>query len=97
MEAIRHIVGSLSSKRKTFDHLMNDAEVFSENSTTLISFIEERCSDEEKQKLFSGLVEILLMMKFITANEMFRFFGDEKRELSRPGSRRSSGNKSSDR
>jgi hypothetical protein len=77
--AIRNIVRSLSSKRTTFDHLMNDAEVFSQNYTILISFIEERCSDEEKQKLFSGLVEILLMTKLISGNEMFQFFDDQKR------------------
>ena len=77
--AIRYIVRSLSSKRTTFDHLMNDAEVFSQNFIILISFIEERCSDEEKQKLFSSLVEILLMTSIVGSSGMFRFFDDQKR------------------
>jgi hypothetical protein len=76
--ALGRMARSLSSKRTTFDNLMNDADVFRHNSKILVSLIEEKCSDEEKRKLFSGLTEILLLVGIVNANDMFRFFDDQK-------------------
>jgi hypothetical protein len=79
--ALKNAVRSQSSKpkRTTFDHFMNDAEVFRQNSKNLISFIEEKGSDEEKQKLFSGFLEMLLLADIFCSTEMLGNVKNEKR------------------
>jgi hypothetical protein len=66
------------SPKANFHSSISDAELFRARAAELISFIEEKGGTETGQ-IFSGLLEVLLMLRIRGAQDVFRFFRSEKR------------------
>lgn len=74
-----NVAKSLPRKPSFFDPTLSQAEHVRKTAAELISFIEGNDDQSKAKKLFSGLVQLLLLTKVRGGQDMWGFFNEEKK------------------